>query len=140
MNQLFSIGHSDHSSFRLVSMLQAHGITAVADVRSNPYSKRMPQFGREQLEHVLKQSAIRYVFMGRELGARRDEPECYVAGQARYDRIAELPTFRDGVQRIIKGLEKYRIALMCAEHDPTTCHRMILVCHSMRNHVSEIYH
>lgn len=140
MNQLFSIGHSDHSAIRFTALLHAHGITAVADVRSQPYSNRTPHFNRETLDHTLRANGIKYVFLGKELGARRDEPECYVEGQARYDRIAGLAAFCEGTRRIRQGLERHRIALMCSEHDPITCHRMILVCHSLRRDVPEIRH
>src|SRR5688572_26406621 len=132
MEKLFTIGHSTHEQSTLLRLLELHGVTAVADVRSNPFSARLPQFNRPVLDKALDEWGIRYSFLGKELGARRDEQHCYVDGQARYDRIAETPAFTEGIKRVLNGLENYRIALLCAEKDPITCHRTILVCRHLR--------
>lgn len=114
-------------------MLQENEVTAIADVRSSPYSGRHPDFNREALQHYLAQASIKYSFLGEELGARREEPECYEGAQAKYELIAQTPLFKDGLDRVRKGNQQYRIAMMCAEKDPLTCHRTILVC----RHLSE---
>src|SRR5712692_1910478 len=132
MNTLFTIGHSNHSIEVLVELLRQHAVQAVADVRSRPYSGRFPQFNRPVLKRELKESGLRYVFLGLELGARREESCCYVEGQARYDLVAKTNAFAEGLDRVIKGLSRYRIALLCAEKDPLTCHRTILVCRHLR--------
>jgi uncharacterized protein (DUF488 family) len=138
--RLFTIGHSDHSAGLFLDLLRRHGIAALADVRSSPYSRRYPQFNREALAAEVERASIRYVFLGAELGARRSEPECYEDGKARYPLIARSRLFAQGLQRIRQGAEKYRIALMCAEKDPLTCHRAILVCRHLRDSVSPIQH
>jgi len=133
---LFTIGHSNQECARFLDALQRHQITAIADVRSQPYSQYTPQFNRETVESALVQRRIRYVFLGRELGARRDERECYVAGQARYDQVRLLPSFQDGLERLRKGVQTQRIALMCSEKDPLTCHRTILICRELRREMA----
>ena len=132
MEELFTIGHSTHEQTALLRLLEMHRVTAVADVRSDPFSARLPQFNRPVLDKALDEWGIRYSFLGKELGARRDEQHCYVDGQARYDRIAETPAFTEGIKRVLNGLDNYRIALLCAEKDPITCHRTILVCRRLR--------
>ncbi len=127
MNPLFTIGHSTHDFPRFLGLLIQHGIEIVADVRSRPFS-RLPWFCRPALEQELKENGIRYVFLGQELGARRDERECYIGKRADYDKIAQTPLFLKGLERLKVGIEKCRIALMCAEKDPLDCHRTILVC------------
>ena len=131
MKPLFTIGHSLHEIDAFIALLQQHDIEAVADVRSHPYSKRLPQFSRAELQRALKDSGIQYVFLGRELGARRDERGCYVDGQAKYELIAKLPAFNEGIRRIQAGAERLTLSLMCAEKDPVTCHRTILVCREL---------
>jgi uncharacterized protein (DUF488 family) len=123
---LFTIGHSTHELPTLVKLLKRHGVTAVADVRSQPRS-RLEHFCRPALEAGLKADGLKYVFLGRELGARRDEPECYIDDRADYDRIARLPAFAAGMERIERGARSHLIALVCAEKDPLDCHRMVLV-------------
>ena len=129
---LFTVGHSNHELPRFLQLLAQHRITAIADVRSQPYSQFNPQFNRETLESVLAQHHLHYVFLGHELGARRAERECYVAGQARYDRIVSLPLFLQGIERLRRGIQTHRVALMCSEKDPLTCHRFILICRHLR--------
>jgi uncharacterized protein (DUF488 family) len=137
---LFTIGHSDHATGAFIDLLRQHGVTALTDVRSSPYSRRCPQFNREALAAEVERAGIRYVFLGAELGARRSEPECYEDGKARYSLIARSPLFAQGLERVRQGAEQYRIALMCAEKDPLTCHRAILVCRHLRDSMSPILH
>jgi uncharacterized protein (DUF488 family) len=124
---IFTIGHSTHSLDAFVALLKQHGVTALADVRSSPYSRFNPQFNREPLEKSLKDVGIAYVFLGHELGARSDDPSCYEDGQVKYARLARTELFRSGLGRVQKGAESHRIALMCAEKDPLDCHRTLLV-------------
>lgn len=39
---ILTLGHSNHPLARYVELLQAQGVTAVADVRSQPYSRHVP--------------------------------------------------------------------------------------------------
>lgn len=129
---LYTVGHSSHAMPLFLDLLRRHDITAIADVRSSPYSQFNPQFNREVLEKAMKEYQIAYVFMGHELGARRSEGECYVNGKVRFDLVARSLLFQSGLQRIRKAVARYRLALMCAEKDPITCHRTILVCRQLR--------
>ncbi len=136
---LFTVGHSTFDWPDFVALLKKYGVTAIADVRSQPVS-RLPQYNMEALQVALKQAGIEYVFLGRELGARRHEPECYEDDLAVYERIADLPAFHAGLERIIRGLAKYRIALMCAEKEPLDCHRTVLISRHLRNYGFPIRH
>ncbi len=129
---LMTIGHTTHELDAFVAMLKQHGVTAVADVRSHPYSRRLEQFNRENLAAELASAGIEYVFLGGELGARREEPECYDGDRADYRRIAVLPKFRAGLDRLREGAARFRIALVCAEKEPLDCHRTVLVCRHLR--------
>lgn len=97
-----------------------------------PYSRFNPQFNRDEIQAALKDAGVGYVFLGEELGARRSEPECYIDGKARYELIAKTPAFRNGLNRLKRGSVRFQIALMCAEKDPLTCHRAILVSRLLR--------
>lgn len=139
-SELFTIGHSTHPVDYFIDLLKKHSITAVCDVRSHPYSKYNPQFNREALKEELKRNNIAYVFLGKELGARSDNPNCYIDGRVQYNYLVDEPSFQQGIIRLKKGMKKYSIALMCAEKDPITCHRTILVCREMRSHTKQIKH
>lgn len=126
-SDIFTIGHSTQTSTQFLQRLKRHAITAVADVRSAPYSRHNPQFNREELRSALKAEGIRYVFLGKELGARSDDECCYVNEKVQYHLLAQTKLFQAGISRVIEGAESFKIALMCAEKDPLDCHRTILV-------------
>lgn len=138
--ELFTIGHSNLTIDAFIALLQQHGITAVADVRSHPYSRFLPHFNQSALKAALLNAGIQYVFLGKELGARSADPSCYLDGKASYEKIAATELFSEGIQRILKGSNNYKISLMCAEKDPITCHRAILVCQHLRDFELEIKH
>jgi uncharacterized protein (DUF488 family) len=128
---VYTIGHSTHEPERFVELLRAHAITAVGDVRSNPYSRMNPQYNREPLKAILAAAGITYVFLGRELGARSDDPSCYEGGKIQYERLARTDLFRAGLHRVREGMSRFRLALMCAEKEPLECHRGILVAREL---------
>ncbi len=139
--ELLTVGHSNYEMKAFISLLHKHGVTAVADVRSSPYSRFLPHFNRAALKEALATEEIRYVFLGQELGARPKNRECYINGKAVYEKIAATDEFHEGIQRVLKGVRKYRLSLMCAEKDPLTCHRAVLVCQHLQNfglHISHI--
>ena len=128
---IFSIGHSNHSVEVFLDLLRQHGITALADVRSAPYSRFQPQFNKDALERSLKAEGIKYVFLGKELGARSDDRSCYQNGRVRYPLLAKTALFRKGLERVMTGAQNFRIAIMCAEKEPLECHRTLLVSRAL---------
>ncbi len=125
---VFTIGHSTHPQGYFIALLHQHGITALCDLRSKPYSRMNPQFNRDELEKVLPRQDIVYRFLGKELGARSDDPRCYDGRKVQYGRLAQTDLFKQGLRRVRRGMrEGFRIALMCAEKEPLECHRTILV-------------
>ncbi len=140
MLKLFTIGHSVHSVEHFMELLQTHGITALCDVRSSPYSRFTPQFNRESLKDEVAKHRIAYLYMGAELGPRSADPTCYENGKVQYKRLAAKEIFQQGLGRLRKGMATYRIALMCAEKDPLTCHRMLLICRNLRGNDIVIQH
>ena len=137
---IYTIGHSTHEIGTFVTLLKQHRINAIADVRSVPYSRRQPQFNRTELDEVLRTHGIAYVFLGKELGARSDDPDCYEKGRVKYRLLATTPLFRSGIKRIRDGSCRWNIALMCAEKDPLDCHRTILVARELVETGSDVAH
>ncbi|MHC5536873.1 DUF488 domain-containing protein [Singulisphaera rosea] len=137
---VFTIGHSNHRMEQFAALLEMHGVTALCDVRSKPYSQFNPQFNRESLKKSLREHGISYVFLGKELGARSEDHACYEHGKVQYDRLAKTELFRAGLERVRKGSETYRLALMCAEKEPLECHRTILVSKSLEELGFDVQH
>lgn len=130
-NTVFTVGHSTHSSSGFLSLLQKHGITAIADVRSMPVSRFTPQFNKYAVERILSDVDIKYVFLGKELGARTEDLTCYVNGRVRYDLLAQTSDFASGIKRLRHGSQSERIAVMCTEQEPLDCHRCVLVARAL---------
>ncbi len=134
---LFTIGHSNHTPERFLELLRLHGITAVSDVRSRPYSRFNPHFNQDLLKQWLAEAQVYYVFQGGELGARSSDQLCYRDGKVVYDRLASQPEFQGALDRLVAGSARYRVALLCAEKEPLDCHRCILVAKQLlRRNVS----
>ena len=128
---VYTLGHSNHAIERFVELLAANGVEVVADVRSQPYSRFHPQYRRDSLRAHLAAAGLGYEFLGRELGARSDDDACYVDGKVDYGLLAATASFRAGIERLVELAAARRVALVCAERDPLTCHRTILVAHAL---------
>lgn len=124
---VWTVGHSTHTYEQLLDLLRAASITAVADVRTAPFSRQFPQFNKDALQSELRMDGIAYSFLGKELGGRPTGSQYYCDGVADYERMAQSSDFGRGLQRVLEGARKYRIALMCSERDPLNCHRCLLV-------------
>ena len=140
MNPVFTIGHSSHSLEAFLALLARHGVTALGDVRSQPYSRRFPHFCADPLRQALKAAGLAYVFLGKELGARSDDPACLVEGQVDYELLARTGRFVQGIQRVREGAGAHRVALMCAEREPLDCHRALLVARRLHADGLEVRH
>ncbi len=139
-NLVYTIGHSTHTIEVFLDLLRKHSVTAVTDVRSAPFSRFNPQFNKDTLQGTLAANGIKYVFLGRELGARSDDPACYENGRVQYSRLARAASFQAGLDRVVQGASEYRVALMCAEKEPLECHRTLLVAKGLADRGVEIAH
>lgn len=124
---VLTIGHSNLTIDIFLSRLRDFGVSAVADVRSSPFSRHFPHFNQTNLSASLHRAGIAYAPLGRELGGRPPSLELYRDGVADYEKMAVTPAFLSGIERVIKGSSTHSIAMMCSEHDPLDCHRCLLV-------------
>lgn len=125
---LYTIGHSNHPADRFAALLKAHGIRLLADIRSQPASRFLPQFNRAALAPMLEASGIAYRWLGDRLGGRPRDPAMYDAdGHPDYAKMAATRAFREGVDELLAAAAEMPAAVMCAERDPQKCHRNQLV-------------
>lgn len=129
MIDIYTIGHSNYSMERFVEMLRQFNIDVVVDIRGTPYSKYNTQYNKEALHNTLKELGFRYIYMGREFAAQRDNKIIYTwEGYSDFEKVVNEPSFIEGVERLKKGLAKgYTIVLLGAKQDPANCHRFALV-------------
>lgn len=138
--EILSIGHSTHSWEAFLGLLQAAEVTAIADVRSTPFSRRMPWFTEGNLKAGLKAAGIAYAPLGPELGGRPSRADLYRDGIADYEAMAREPLFEAGLDRVIKGAGSHRIAMLCSEGDPCECHRCLLVGRALKGRDVKVTH
>ncbi len=133
---VLTVGHSNQSYEAFARLLKGAGVGAVADVRTQPYSRRHPQFGREKLRDALKEDAIAYAHLGDALGGRPRGS----GGAPDYEALAAAPEFAAGLDRLLEGAARFRVAAMCAERDPRDCHRCLLVSRALARRAVSVGH
>lgn len=141
-NAIYTIGYSGFTMDTFLERLCSCGVNVLVDVRSSPYSAYRPEFNKEPLCQRLKQNRIIYRHYGIEFGARRKEPELYSEnGCVDFEKTMRSEAFLRGVERVLSGMELgYTFVLMCAEKEPVSCHRGILVSRALKERGCDIIH
>ena len=130
--RLYTIGHSNRSLEDFIGLLQSQGINVLVDVRSQPHSRRYPQFSMENLRTELEQANITYHWAGRQLGGMRKpiSNSIHTALQDEslraYADHMETENFTRGAYQLIRLARQDVTAIMCAEKLPQNCHRSLL--------------
>ena len=125
---VYTIGHSNHTMETFLDLLRGQYIQVLVDTRSSPFSRYAPQFNKDSLKQAVEAAGLKYGFFGRHLGGRPDDESLYDEdGRVVYSEVAKTFLFHDGLERLIQGMEKFRVALLCSEENPSICHRRLLV-------------
>ena len=125
---IYTIGHSNHTWDTFASLLKAHEIEILVDIRSKPVSRWARFANKRTLPALCEGEGIRYVFMGDSLGGKPSDPSCYDAvGNPDYAKIAARSVFGEGILELRSLAEGDTTATMCAEEDPSNCHRSLLI-------------
>jgi uncharacterized protein (DUF488 family) len=131
MATLYSIGHSQRSVERFISLLEPQGIELVVDVRRMPGSRRYPQFNQDELAASLAAAGIGYHHEP-DLGGRRtprdDSPNTFWRNDSfrGYADHMETAEFQDALTRLIELGEQRPTAILCSEALPWRCHRRLI--------------
>ena len=137
---ILTIGHSRHSWERFATLLAGAGVETLADVRSAPRSRFSPHFNKDVLAAALMARNVAYIFLGRELGGRPQDPEMYSSDVADYEKIAASPDFRRGLSQLKEAAAQHTLAVMCSEADPLECHRCLLVARALAEEAADVGH
>ncbi|MEI6310410.1 MAG: DUF488 domain-containing protein [bacterium] len=137
----YTIGHSNHPSEFLRSLLKQFQIDLLVDLRSHPYSKYAVQYNRETLQQALRGEGIDYRGEGQTLGGLPQDEEFYDAeGYVLYGEIAKSPAFRAGILRLLRLIQEYHCVLMCSEENPAACHRHLLISRVLSDEGIRVLH
>ncbi|MBI2857629.1 MAG: DUF488 domain-containing protein [Chloroflexi bacterium] len=136
-----TVGHSNLALIQFLWLILKNEVDVVADVRSEPVSRIAPHFNSRNLKDALKAIGVRYVPLGNQLGGRPSAEEFYDhQGYVLYQRLAESPDFKGGLERLLVGIREHHVAIMCSEEDPANCHRRLLVGRALEASGVKLYH
>jgi uncharacterized protein (DUF488 family) len=129
MERIFSIGHGNKDIELFIQELKSFNISYLIDIRSKPFSKWNPIFNQDTLKILIAKQAIKYVYMGDNLGGLPKDISCYTTnGKVDYDILRTKDFFQKGLERLVVADQKeWNIAIMCSESDPAECHRTKLI-------------
>jgi uncharacterized protein (DUF488 family) len=131
MPTIYTIGHSTRLLEELLTILKAHAIELVVDVRTIPRSRHNPQFNSEALAISLREHGMDYEHMKRLGGLRHARKDSLNTGweNASFRGFADYmqtEDFEEGLKDLIDVAQKKRTAIMCAEAVPWKCHRSLI--------------
>lgn len=128
---VWTIGHSTRPLEDFLSVLEAHAIELIVDVRRFPGSRRLPYFAAEPLEAALAARNIGYRWLPALGGRRRPDAGSVNLGwrhpafRAYADHVATEP-FAAGLFELLMLAHGPRTAVMCAELLWWRCHRRLI--------------
>lgn len=142
MKDIFTIGYVSYQPEEMVKALLSFGINCLIDVRSSPYSAYYTQYNREAFSEELKKQGILYRNYAYEFGARQEDLRFFTKeGYLDFSKFTQSEQFQQGVQKIEKGIQMgYTFVLMCAEKDPMTCHRAIMIGKALKEQGYTVKH
>lgn len=123
MSTIYTVGHGLLPVDRLLDNLRRHSVGAVIDVRSQPYSRRAPQFNKDALRDALEQGGITYIWMGQALGGRPPDRLRTTGGAPDYESMSREPATAEALDRVVEAGSRRTLALLCSESQPDGCHR-----------------
>ncbi len=129
--RIHTIGHSTHELDELVALLARHAVTALADVRRHPGSRRHPQFASLTLADSLPARGLLYAHLPQLGGRRKPAPGSPNDGwenesfRAYADHLAS-DEFADGLAALERLAGERPTAVMCAEGLWWRCHRRLV--------------
>jgi len=126
---IWTVGHSNRSIEKFLTLLREHRIAVLVDIRSFPTSK-IEHFKREEMERWLPQHGIEYVWLGKELGGYR---------RGGYGAHMKTEVFREGIEKLLELARQRRVCIMCMEKNPKYCHRRFLTAYLERKGVEVIH-
>jgi uncharacterized protein (DUF488 family) len=120
--RVLTVGHSNRALDEFLTLLRAHGVTLLVDVRKMPRSRQNPQFNLDTLPQSLHEAGIEYEHFSGLGGLRRRSPDSPNTGwkNASFRAYADYmitPEFDDHLQSLLKR---------CSEQTPTLMSKPLL--------------
>lgn len=126
---VFTIGYERRQASELVADLAAAGIDALVDVRELPLSRRVG-FSKTALRTAVEHAGIDYIHE-RAVGNPKPLRDAWKAGDVATGSAGYVAHLNNGsrpsVDALADRVAQGAVCLLCVEHDPSDCHRSLLV-------------
>jgi len=128
---LFTIGYSNRPFDEFLTMLRVNRIDILVDVRTIPRSRYRPEFNIDVLPGELGKGGISYINMKGLGGLRKPLGNSVNSGWSNasfrgFADYMQTGQFRDAILDLQRLAENKRVAIMCAEGNPFSCHRSLI--------------
>ena len=128
---VYTVGHSTHPIDEFISILKAHGVEILVDIRTIPKSRRNPQFNSDALAASLEQAGIKYRHMPGLGGLRHARPDSRNTAWRNdsfrgYADYMQTPEFARSLEALLELAGQGTTAIMCAEAVEWRCHRSLV--------------
>jgi uncharacterized protein (DUF488 family) len=123
---VFTIGHGAHNFRTIADLLDRFGIATVIDVRSRPFSRHAPDFNKDTLAELATTTGFGYRWMGDTLGGLGDTPD--------------PASFLASLHQVLTLARNAPVVLLCAEGEPSRCHRSTVLAPALEELGAQITH
>mgnify|MGYP001377019856 CR=1 FL=1 len=133
---IYTVGHSNLTFMRFLSLIQANNINHIIDIRSIPYSRNAPWSNKSRLSEILRPFRIHYTYLGHKLGGKKPS----IKDRQKQQGISSQENYDDGIQLLLHLSMRDNLALLCAEGDPANCHRQHIVAQTLLSSGMNVLH
>ena len=128
---IYTVGHGNRTLEDLIQLLEGAGVDTLVDVRAQPRSTHNPQFNDDSLRAACGRHGLTYHWAGRQLGGMRaalaDSPHVALeAGRRGFADHMDTEAFKKGAAQLQQLAARGMCAILCAERDPSRCHRALI--------------
>jgi len=133
---IFTVGHSNLSFMRFISLIQANNIDHIIDIRSIPYSRHAPWSNKSRLPEILRPFKVQYTYLGHKLGGKKQT----IAQISKQQGTTPQLIYDEAIQLLLHLSMRDRLALLCSEGDPANCHRQHIIAQTLIDSGVKVLH
>lgn len=137
---VWTVGHGTRPLDAIAETLRSNGVTLIADIRSEPYSRHNPEVDKTSLSDTTPGLGLGYRWLGDRLGGRPHDPALWNGPTPDWAAIAASAGFGAGLIELEGLIRAGNVALMCAESSPENCHRTHLIAPELTSRGYRVVH
>jgi uncharacterized protein (DUF488 family) len=128
---IWTVGHSTRPIGEFTTLLRAHEIALLVDVRTIPRSRYNPQFNRDTLAQSLREAGLQYRHLPKLGGLRKPKKDSLNEGWHNasfrgYADYMQTEEYLNALEGLMAESRSQPTTIMCAEAVPWRCHRSLI--------------